>query len=411
MNDSMYYAMTAIVAIILLVMQNHDIMFRIVRGKLDTVWIYYKILLYMMLLFHSTDVVWGVFSVLRMRNVLFVDTLFYFASMALCVLFWTLYSVRYVGKMGLAAKLLQGFSCLFCVVVMGLVIANIFGPVLFWIDENCIYSAEQMRWYIHSTQIVLLIAISIYCFMSYFRKENSPIQNRYRTIGWFGVIMSLFLLVQLWFPLLPLYTVGYMLGACMVRTFVVNDEKEEYKHKLEDSLAREKQQLQDLKDMRKAAYVDRLTGVKNKSSYVEMDESKASEMQKGTAEEFAVAVFDINGLKFINDNYGHEKGDEFIKSGCKIICNHFKHSPVYRIGGDEFAVLLEKEEYTKRHELQDNFNAMMDQHNIDGDIVVAMGMSDYNKESDYTFNDIFARADERMYKRKRELKNNKQERA
>ena len=56
---------------------------------------------------------------------------------------------------------------------------------------------------------------------------------------------------------------------------------------------------------------------------------------------FALVECDINGLKGINDTYGHEIGDVYIVNSCRGICSVFKHSPVFRIGGDEFVVILQ----------------------------------------------------------------------
>ena len=92
------------------------------------------------------------------------------------------------------------------------------------------------------------------------------------------------------------------------------------------------------------AYRDSLTGVKNKTAYIEAESRFEEQMRLGRPE-FAVAVLDINGLKRINDTYGHDFGDMLIINACRIICKVFQHSPVYRIGGDEFAVILEKTDY------------------------------------------------------------------
>ena len=64
-----------------------------------------------------------------------------------------------------------------------------------------------------------------------------------------------------------------------------------------------------------------------------------------------VAVCDVNSLKAVNDTLGHKAGDEIIRRACSLICNTFKHSPVYRIGGDEFAVILSGRDYERRQEL------------------------------------------------------------
>ena len=87
------------------------------------------------------------------------------------------------------------------------------------------------------------------------------------------------------------------------------------------------------------AYRDALTGVKNKTAYQDTESRFEEEMRQGKPE-FAVVVLDINGLKKVNDTYGHDFGDMLIISACRLICKTFQHSPVYRIGGDEFAAFV-----------------------------------------------------------------------
>ena len=56
--------------------------------------------------------------------------------------------------------------------------------------------------------------------------------------------------------------------------------------------------------------------------------------------QFGIVMFDLNNLKMINDKFGHEAGDSYIVKNCKMICTTFKHSPIVRIGGDEFVAIL-----------------------------------------------------------------------
>jgi diguanylate cyclase (GGDEF)-like protein len=122
--------------------------------------------------------------------------------------------------------------------------------------------------------------------------------------------------------------------------------------------------------------------------------------------EFDLVVCDINNLKTINDLCGHVAGDNAIKEAKNIISDIFKNSPVYRIGGDEFVVLLEGKDYTNRHKLIKEFENM-NKRNVYADrIVIAVGLSDFDKNKDYILQDIFNRADNLMYKNKEELKNN-----
>jgi diguanylate cyclase (GGDEF)-like protein len=119
------------------------------------------------------------------------------------------------------------------------------------------------------------------------------------------------------------------------------------------------------------------------------------------SKEFAIAVLDINGLKNINDTRGHRVGDEYIKSCCRIICTTFKHSPVFRIGGDEFAVILTGEDYENRQILSDSFKSIM-QSNAQRDLAtLAIGIAAYDRNMDTSVATVFERADNAMYENKK----------
>ena len=155
------------------------------------------------------------------------------------------------------------------------------------------------------------------------------------------------------------------------------------------------------------AYRDGLTGVKNKTAYQETV-IRLEEQTRIGRPQFAVVVFDINGLKEINDTNGHDFGDMLIIDACKIICKVFKHSPVYRIGGDEFVVILEDADYQHYNELLVRFQGALDEFNqyarSDGQISIARGIALYEEETDLTFGDVFKRADESMYQNKAIMK-------
>ena len=109
--------------------------------------------------------------------------------------------------------------------------------------------------------------------------------------------------------------------------------------------------------MRYKAYSDPLTHVKNKNAYELEKERLEQQMHAGDAR-FALLMLDTNDLKEINDTYGHDHGDEYLVNCCQLICRVFDHSPVFRIGGDEFLVLLENEDYEHREELVAEFNRL-----------------------------------------------------
>ena len=123
--------------------------------------------------------------------------------------------------------------------------------------------------------------------------------------------------------------------------------------------------------------------------------------------ELGIVVFDVNDLKVVNDTYGHEAGDRYLQSSCRLICSVFKHSPVYRIGGDEFLTFLEGKDYSNREVLLKYFNSRIDYNNTHGGDVMAAGLDIYDPERDTFLDEIFERADEKMYARKKILKEDK----
>ena len=156
---------------------------------------------------------------------------------------------------------------------------------------------------------------------------------------------------------------------------------------------------------RKMADVDSLTGVKNKHAYMQWEERINANIKKGEQEPFAVVVCDINDLKAVNDMYGHKEGDFCIKNACANICGIFSHSPVFRIGGDEFAVIMTGEDYLRRKDLMDKVNAMpRDRSKTRPGETFAAGIAEYKRGHHLSLLSVFEDADSAMYARKQFLK-------
>ena len=162
-----------------------------------------------------------------------------------------------------------------------------------------------------------------------------------------------------------------------------------------------------ISDLSKRAYVDALTSVRNKGAYATYISELQTRMDdSGGQMAFAVGMFDCDDLKLINDKYGHEKGDIYLKSACRLICRVFQHSPVFRIGGDEFSVILQGDDYRDREALTKRFNKEMAEicsstANRWEQVHVAMGIAEYDPKKDRTVNDVIRRADNSMYENKR----------
>ena len=162
--------------------------------------------------------------------------------------------------------------------------------------------------------------------------------------------------------------------------------------------------------MSELASKDALTGIRNKTAYDKETRRLEWEMQSADGKEFGIAMIDLNFLKRINDTYGHEQGNVAIKKLCHMVCTIFDHSPVFRIGGDEFVVVLENEDYKSVNELVAQFNRKIDEMAQDATlepwerISAAVGVAYYDPVTDSSVANVFKRADKAMYLRKKEMK-------
>ena len=151
------------------------------------------------------------------------------------------------------------------------------------------------------------------------------------------------------------------------------------------------------------ANTDSLTGVRNKHAYSENEIAINQKIQSGELEKLAVVVGDINGLKYVNDTQGHAAGDQLIKDACSLICEYFTHGAVFRVGGDEFVILLQGKGYDMMSEVINKLNRKVEENIKDNAVVISIGYSVLNQE-DQQLSDVFERADRMMYERKKELK-------
>ncbi len=689
----MYYSAIGLLAIAVLLIENQDILFhRLGNDFSKPAWKTYRTFLFSVLVYYATDVLWGALESTGLAVPLFADTSVYFIAMAVSVAFWTRYIVTYLDEKSIFERLLLYAGRVIAVLTALITVVNVFCPIMFTVDASCVYHELGMRNAVLIIQVMLLFLVSGYALSSIMRQQvTAPKRERYRTLGLFGLIMGLCLIAQLSHPYLPLYAIGYMLGTCLLRAFVVGDEKEEYRRKLEEATrtseieranaayqkvlntssiyqsilvalskdyfnlfyvdldtddyieygfrtegghqtkehngkdffaatmanarsliheedlerfieAIDKKALLDqvdkngmfiiqyrlmingaptyvnLKAVRatgddrylivginnidaqvkdrvaaqraaeerksylrlsalngnlivlyyvnlesdhytefsatkdydelgiakqgedffgetyinslrtihpddqelfhslltkenvmstieqdgvfsfdyrlmtgdRASYVrlkaarfeeggkpmlivglfdedaqvrleqefarnlsaakrmasiDSLTGVKNKHAYTQWEEKIDTGIDSGEQEPFAVVVCDINGLKAVNDLYGHKEGDACIKGASKRICDVFDHSPVFRVGGDEFVVLLMGQDYAQREELMATISELPeDLDSIRAGDTLSAGMAEYDKDEHASLLSVFEEADMAMYKRKQFVK-------
>ena len=164
-----------------------------------------------------------------------------------------------------------------------------------------------------------------------------------------------------------------------------------------------------ISDLNSKAYSDALTHVKNKAAYdisaARLEQAIHGGIEGDIKPAFGLIMFDCNELKEINDQFGHERGDIYLQTACRMICRVFAHSPVFRIGGDEFVVILTGQDYENRDALLKEFERSAEAANWKTEnpwekISLAKGVAVFDPDSDTGMDQILDRADRQMYEEK-----------
>ncbi len=400
----MSYSMFLVVCIALHIIINVDIFRKKATISLPAIR-FYRVFVASMLLFFITDFLWGIFEEQKMAMALYIDTVFYFIFMSFTFLAWAKYITGYLQGAKWWQKTVMYLANAFFLAEIVLLIVNIFTPVLFSVNfETCEYLSYKARRIMLYVQILLFFLLIVYSIITAIKLERGSFKRRYITIALYSLIMGVLVSLQIYYPYLPLYSIGCITGIVLLNSYVVTDIKEEYKVALEKTRKEVQHGQEELQEAKIIAYTDPLSNIKNKHAYVEEEDRIDKLIAQGQMEDFAVVVFDLNGLKLINDTKGHDAGDVYIVDACKIIEKYFGHENIYRFGGDEFVAILTKETYEKRTTLLADFEKLIDDSLNTENPIISSGMSRYRPGKDNTYHAVFYRADRIMYSRKETLK-------
>ena len=149
------------------------------------------------------------------------------------------------------------------------------------------------------------------------------------------------------------------------------------------------------------AYTDSMTELQNRNAY----EEKLKKLRKPSSNisRITVIVIDINGLKEINDSYGHFSGDDAIKTVARALKDTLgEKADIYRIGGDEFVCISESNILPYISQFKDTIS-FIDREKL-YKLAVSIGYSRFHEKYSKVIDDIICRADEKMYKDKKSKK-------
>lgn len=147
---------------------------------------------------------------------------------------------------------------------------------------------------------------------------------------------------------------------------------------------------------------DVLTGVRNRRAFDTHKENLFS------GRNYSVLVFDINGLKPVNDNMGHEQGDKLIMGVADILTRSFYGvGKIYRIGGDEFCIICDENNEAKITAALVDMEQNIIKTNRTGrdkfTISVSYGMEIHKSDDVRDYRQVFNTADEKMYEMKQDF--------
>lgn len=245
----MTYSIIGLLAAIILIITNRDVFWTPKGIPFSKTQRLYRLFLLSVFVFYITDGLWGVLDYLRLIDALYVETILFFIARSVSLLFWTMYVTAYLETHNAFGTILRlSGRILFAYEIVALTI-NIFYPVVFWFDENGSYQTGSLRYVTLYLQILIFFMTSVYT-LYITAKSEGKVRRRNLTIGLFGIAMLALIILQIEFPLWPCYTIGYMFGTSLLHSFVVEDEKSEYRKELERTLQREKAQKQELAESR-----------------------------------------------------------------------------------------------------------------------------------------------------------------
>ena len=162
--------------------------------------------------------------------------------------------------------------------------------------------------------------------------------------------------------------------------------------------------------MDELAHTDSLTGIKNKTAYVELTAELDKKIAAAANVNFCIVMVDVNFLKRVNDTYGHERGNEYLINACKLVCEIFGEENVFRVGGDEFVAVLTDTDAVECRKLVYRINAEIKKFRSNKSlepwekISAAVGEAFYCAGDDHSCEEVFKRADSQMYKNKLAMK-------
>lgn len=387
MVHPLYYVLDLIFALLLIIILHHGKKYSEIVNSHEKA---FRLLIKWVVFFCVQDAVWGYCASDAVHHdmPLFISSSVFHLSTVTTTFFWLYYILRYLDNHIRHPRLLLRIDGVVVAIQVLMVFTNFIYPIIFTVSGGA-YITCYLRPLAFFNQYVVYLAICIIALISVFSDDELR-RQKYINVFLFSLAPVLSGVFQLLYPDGPFYAMGYFLGCFIIHMYVVTSERDELK-RVQASHA--------LDEQVRISNTDELTGLSNRRSY-ETDISESSEIP--AEENFVYFSIDINGLKQVNDNLGHQAGDELIIGAASCIRKCLgAYGRTYRIGGDEFAAIIYASETELQHICEDLEETILRwKGTLVGSLAMSFGYASKREYPTLTISKIANIADERMYAEK-----------
>ena len=287
------------------------------------------------IIFSLQDALWGILACYYPENHagLFASTTFFHLCAVLAAYLWVDYVLVYLGDKVAHPEYYRYVGFFVLALQTALLTANFYTPTVFYIDAQGQYVSVWGRNVAFINQFFSYLITAVVAGICYLCNKGE--QNRFKAVTISALAPVLTAYFQFYLPSDPFFTIGFAMSCVIAYLFVITEDRKELAEFYNrEQLSNHKKQIAEHKAL---ANADRLTGVYNRLAYEEAMQDKDVVYRP----DFVYAAIDLNGLKNINDTYGHAAGDEAIKGAADCLKESIKdYGKLYRIGGDEFAAMV-----------------------------------------------------------------------
>ena len=333
--------------------------------------------------------------------------------------FWILYAVLAVCITLFAPNIILGFFIFlvlhlitFYITSVGSVGENTF-LFLTYANSFCIYIGVRSvltailgdKFYLHFIAFGVLVLIHIFLY-----KILVPTYNKAKAFfssGWWklNIILILFLIqfvTQYAFKIVDKNSANELIFDFAVFTIIFYSTLDLLFNSVRDVAEKNEKAIEN-DELKHVAYIDALTSMQNRSAYVRFIKRQVLNHKNNSGTSFSFVIMDVDDFKHINDTKGHAAGDEILRQVGTFLTEYFEpfNCESFRIGGDEFVLLLED---MSLPDVEEQMKKMNEELFAKIGVTVSCGCTDVDFDKSKPFDSALKTADKIMYNNKQKKK-------